>query len=116
MEPRNGPINKSAIHTHGQIRASLPPVPRYLGTITCYRELDSVQLRYLREKAVDGNRIHESDERLRGVVEGENVRTCTGKLTLKAMRKASIMYSLRKTFMRPQNTCLFTVPESGSKY
>ena len=37
------------------------------------------------------------------------------KLTLKAMRKASVMYSLRNTFMRPQNICFFTVPESGSK-
>ena len=37
------------------------------------------------------------------------------KLTLKVMRKASVMYSLRNTFMRPQNTCFFMVPESGSK-
>jgi hypothetical protein len=37
-------------------------------------------------------------------------------LTLKAMRMASEMYSLRNTLMRPQNMCFFTVPESGSKY
>ena len=39
-----------------------------------------------------------------------------GELTLKVTRKARVMYSLRNTFMRPQNMCFFTVPESGSKY
>lgn len=45
----------------------------------------------------------------------DEIRTHMNVLTLKAMRKASVMYSLRNTFMKPQNMCFFTVPESGSK-
>jgi len=64
MELRNGPINKSAIHTHGRIRAPLPPVPRWLEIKTCYLELYRAQPSYLREKAVYSDRARESDERL----------------------------------------------------
>ena len=35
-ELKNGPKNRSAIHTHGRKRASSPPVPRWLEIEACH--------------------------------------------------------------------------------
>ena len=67
------------------------------------------------KQAIDRDRAEETERSLENCFQPEAICTSYRALTRNARSKHMTMYSRWKTFRRPKNICLLTIPESGSR-